>query len=100
MVATDLAMTVPVGTYGRIAPRSGIAVKYGINVGAGVIDIDYTNAVKILLFNHGSGPFHITCGDRIAQLILEKIDDTACVNEVECLTITARGGDGFGSTGK
>lgn len=100
LVSTDIAVTVPAGTYGRIAPRSGNAVKYGIHVGAGVIDADYAGHVKVLLFNLGSKPFHIVWGDRIAQLILEQIHTTASVNEVDSLTDTARGIGGFGSTGR
>lgn len=68
LISTDLLREHTV-----IAPRSGNAVKHGINVGAGVIDADYAGHVKVLLFNHGS-PFRVACGDRIAQLILEKID--------------------------
>ena len=72
-VATDLQVAVPVGCYGRIAPRSGLAVKHGLDVGAGVVDADFRGNVKILLFNFGTEAFTVHLGDRIAQLILEKI---------------------------
>ena len=52
VVQTDISLSVPKGTYGRIAPRSGLAVKHGINTGAGVIDADYTGPIGIVLFNH------------------------------------------------
>lgn len=63
----------PAGTYGRIAPRSGLAVKNFIDVGAGVIDADYRGQVKILLFNHADVDFEVKEGDRVAQLILERV---------------------------
>lgn len=73
LVKTDLAIKVPSGTYGRIAPRSGLAWKNSIDVGAGVIDEDYRGNVGIILFNHSDQDFKISPGDRVAQLILEKI---------------------------
>ena len=72
IVSTGVCATIPMGCYGRIAPRSGLTVKYGIHVGAGVIDPDYTGELKVCLFNLGSVPFEIKKGDKIAQLILEK----------------------------
>lgn len=100
LVSTDISFTVPVGTYGRIAPRSGLAVKHGIQTGAGVVDRDYTGEVKIVLFNHSKKDFEIKKGDRIAQLILEKIVDDAEIVVVESLEESERGAGGFGSTGK
>lgn len=100
LVSTDISFTVPVGTYGRVAPRSGLAVKNGIATGAGVIDRDYTGEVKVILFNHGENDFVVKVGERVAQLILEKIVDDAEVVVVESLEESARGAGGFGSTGK
>lgn len=100
MVSTDISFTVPVGTYGRIAPRSGLAVKHGIQTGAGVVDRDYTGEVKVVLFNHSKDDFKIVKGDRVAQLILEKIVDDAEIVVVESLEDSERGAGGFGSTGK
>jgi dUTP pyrophosphatase len=94
----DLAMIVPHGHYGRIAPRSGLAWKNSIDVGAGVIDEDYRGPVGVILFNFGDEDFVIKQGDRIAQLILEKIS-TPDVEEVDELPETIRGEGGFGSTG-
>lgn len=98
LVGTGIAFTVPYETYGRIAPRSGLAVKKGIQVGAGVIDRDYTGEVKVVLFNHGDEDFVIKKGDRIAQLIIEKIEMPE-VKLVDELLVTERGEGGFGSTG-
>ena len=99
LVATGLSIKVPEGTYGRIAPRSGLAVRNGIQVGAGVIDSDYTGEIKVVLFNSDPNKsFVINPGDRIAQLILEKIECPE-VEEVSDLTSTDRGDGGFGSTG-
>ena len=97
-VKTDLQVRVPDGTYGRVAPRSGLALKHGIDVGAGVIDGDYRGNVMVLLFNFGAFDFHVGRGDRIAQLILEKICVAAPV-ERPSLDATGRGSGGFGSSG-
>lgn len=99
--------------YGRIAPRSGLAVKNGIDVLAGVIDSDYRGEIKVVLINHGTETYIINPGDRIAQLIFEKIEicvdyednpsNTSFVNTIpvtSSLSETTRGEGGFGSTGK
>ena len=83
---------------GRIAPRSGLAVKHSIDTGAGVIDSDYRGQVKVLLFNHSEVDFEIKEGDRIAQLVLERIY-TPEILVVDELEETIRGAGGFGSTG-
>ena len=98
LVNSGLRIRVPAGTYGRIAPRSGLALK-GIDVGAGVIDRDYTGVVKILLHNTSDSDFKVTSGDRIAQLLFEKIANPN-IKIVEALESTDRGSGGFGSTGK
>lgn len=85
-------------TDGRIAPRSGLAAKHMIDTGAGVIDADYRGQVKVLLFNHGENDFDVKEGDRIAQLVLERIY-TPEVLEVQELEESVRGAGGFGSTG-
>lgn len=98
VVQTDLAVAIPPGHYGRVAPRSGLAAKLFIDVGAGVIDCDYRGPLGVVLFNHGADDFHIKPGDRIAQLILEQISNPPVV-EVDDLDATDRGAGGFGSTG-
>ena len=100
LISTGFSMTVPEGTYGRIAPRSGLALKNHIATGAGVIDRDYRGTVGIVLFNHGPDDFKVNRGDRIAQLILERCLDDAKVKVVRSLPSTDRGRQGFGSTGK
>ncbi|KAL7945887.1 dUTP diphosphatase [Trichoderma barbatum] len=99
LVDTDISIATPAGTYGRIAPRSGLASKHFIDTGAGVIDADYRGPVKVLLFNHAEADYEIKEGDRIAQLVLERIV-TPDVVEVEELEESVRGAGGFGSTGK
>lgn len=98
LVGTGITIVLPVGVYGRVAPRSGLAVKHGIQVGAGVIDPDYTGEIKVVIFNHGDKDFEIKKGDRIAQLILERCE-TPDVEEVGSVENTERGSGGFGSTG-
>ena len=98
LVGTGISMAIPIGNYGRVAPRSGLAVKNFIDVGAGVIDADYRGEVKVLLFNFAPTEFKVNVGDRIAQLIIEKYTKTE-VEEVVDLDQTERGEGGFGSTG-
>nr|BAK06601.1 predicted protein [Hordeum vulgare subsp. vulgare] len=98
LVATDLSVAVPHGTYARIAPRSGLAWKHAIDVGAGVVDADYRGPVGVVLFNHSDADFAVKPGDRVAQLVLERIA-TPDVAEVDDLDATVRGDGGFGSTG-
>jgi dUTP pyrophosphatase len=98
MIPTELSIEVPAGHYGRVAPRSGLAMKHGINVGAGVIDSDYRGKVTVVLFNHTTTPFEIKAGDRIAQLIIERCS-TPKIEEIQDHAPTERGEGGFGSTG-
>lgn len=99
LCATDIAIELPQGCYGRLAPRSGLACKHSIHVGAGVIDPDYRGPVKILLFNLEDEEYVIKRGERIAQLICEVIKFPDIV-EQETLSATGRNQSGFGSTGK
>ncbi|AGE56352.1 dUTP pyrophosphatase [Paramecium bursaria Chlorella virus NE-JV-1] len=98
-VPTGLAIVVPENTYGMIASRSGNAKKYGIGVLTGTIDSDYRGEVFVLLFNTSERDFIINKGDRVAQLILSKIE-TPDVAEIIDIGETDRGEGGFGSTGK
>lgn len=97
-ISTGVCASLPPGVYGRIAPRSGLTLKHGIQTGAGVIDPDFTGELKVILFNHGSEPFVIKKGNRIAQMILERCE-TPLIEEVEELKQTQRGERGFGSSG-
>lgn len=100
LISTGIAMAIPIGNYGRIAPRSGLAAKNFIDVGAGVIDSDYRGEVKVLLFNFGENDFKVNAGDRIAQLIIEKYTRTDLEEVIDGdLDATERGEGGFGSTG-
>jgi len=99
LVETDLAILVPPGCYGRIAPRSGLALHHHISVGGGVIDADYRGNVCVILFNHSSTPFQIRRGDRVAQVICEKIVYPE-ICEVQALGDTECDTGGFGSTGR
>lgn len=98
LVSTSLAIAVPLGTYGRVAPRSGLASKHFLDTGAGVIDADYRGEVKVLMFNFSDVDYEVKQGERIAQLVLERIV-TPEVVEVQTLEASVRGAGGFGSTG-
>ena len=100
LVKTGIALQIPDDCYARVAPRSGLTYNHGINVGAGVIDCDYRAEIGVILFNHSKSDFVVNKGDRIAQLIFEKIYTcTPEVVEYTELSDTQRGVGGFGSTG-
>lgn len=102
LIPLGFAATVPEGTYGRIAPRSGRAVKEGLDIMAGVIDRDYVGEWKVLVLN--TDPT-LACvvkhGERIAQVILERAvtDEVLVLSAEQSLVETVRGASGFGSTG-
>ncbi|XP_031704114.1 deoxyuridine 5'-triphosphate nucleotidohydrolase, mitochondrial isoform X1 [Anarrhichthys ocellatus] len=99
MVKTDIQIAVPHGCYGRVAPRSGLAAKHFIDVGAGVVDEDYRGNVGVVLFNFSKASFDVKKGDRVAQLVCERICYPDLV-EQKTLDETERGAGGFGSTGR
>jgi len=100
VVSTGIAVELPPGTYGRIAPRSGLAVKHGLDTLAGVVDPDYQGEVKVVLQNLDvQNPFVIRPGYRIAQLILEQCVTPEVVEVAGIAAETPRGTAGFGSTG-
>lgn len=99
LVYLDLAFRPPKDCYIRIAPRSGLSVNYGVEVGAGVVDPDYTGNVGVLIHNHGEIAYNFRKGDRIAQIICEKYVRVTAI-EVTSLTSTMRGDSGFGRSGK
>jgi dUTP pyrophosphatase len=99
-VATGLILAIPEGYEVQVRPRSGLALKHGITVPntPGTIDSDYRGELKVILINHGTQPFMIQRGDRIAQLVLAPVLQAAW-EEVAELDATERGEGGFGSTG-
>lgn len=100
LISTGLAMAIPNGWCGQINPRSGIASKHKVTVGARVIDAGYRGEVMINLINHGHDEFEIYEGDRVAQILfLPVLTDIEEVDSLDELGSTERGGNGFGSTG-
>ena len=102
LVPTGIALALvdcnPDEYYLRIAPRSGISYKNFLDVGAGVVDVDYRGEVKVLIFNHSDQNFYIKKGDRIAQLIPERREKVKIILK-DALNETERSEGGFGSTG-
>ena len=99
LVNTGIAFQIPMGYYGQIAPRSGLALHHHIHVGAGVVDPDYTSPVQVLLLNFSSQNHAVEVNHHIAQLILEKIA-YPILCEVLQISLTEYGAHGFGSTGQ
>ena len=98
VIKTGIAIAIPPGYYGRVAPRSGLAVKKGIDVLAGVIDSGYRGEVGVVLQNLSNEDFYFSEGERIAQLILEQCNTISWV-DVDELKDSERSDGGFGSTG-
>jgi dUTP pyrophosphatase len=98
LARTGLAVAIPAKYYGRIAPRSGLAMKHGLDVLSGVIDSDYRGEIGCLLYNTGDETIHLPAGTKMCQLIIEKIELPTAV-WADDLDETTRGGGGFGSTG-
>jgi len=98
MARTGLAVAIPVGFYGRVAPRSGLAAKQGLDVLAGVIDSDYRGEIVCVLYNTGDEAIKLPAGSKICQLIIEQIITPEATWAAD-LDETARGAGGFGSTG-
>ena len=99
LVPTGLRIALPVGHVGLVWPRSGLAVKHSIDCGAGVIDAKYRGEIQVLLFNHSDKDFIIEPGDRIAQLLIQKVESINFL-PVDDLDETERNKGGFGSTGR
>lgn len=97
---TGLQIAIPDGYEGQIRPRSGLALNHGITMlnTPGTIDADYRGEIKLIAINHGTDPFTIEHGDRIAQLVITPVVRLPLV-EVTTLPTTKRGSGGFGSTG-
>jgi len=98
-VPTGLRVEIPPGHVGLVWPRSGLAVRHGIDTLAGVIDSDYRGEVKVVLVNHGEEAFTVAPGDRIAQLLIQEVERATFLGAPD-LESTGRGSGGFGSTGR
>ena len=99
-VPTGLVLEIPAGYEGQVRPRSGLAIKAGLTIvnAPGTIDSDYRGELKVLMINLGSDPVSINRGERIAQLLIAPVTRASFV-ESEALSVSERGGGGFGSTG-
>lgn len=108
-VHTGVCLRIPDGYYGRVAARSGLAFKCGLTVGAGVVDSDYRGPITLMMFNQGETPIKLSQGERVAQIVIEKIATPevklVSAKEWEAIcnqekTENLRGSGGFGSTGQ
>lgn len=101
LVPTGLQLEIPAGFEGQVRPRSGLAVRHGVTVlnSPGTIDSDYRGEVAVVLINHGRSPFVIERGERIAQLVIARLEAVEW-HEVSELAPSQRGDGGFGSTGR
>ena len=102
LVPTGVALALPAGHAGFVQPRSGLALRHGITVvnTPGLIDCGYRDEIKVILLNTDrETAYQVTRGDRIAQLVVQRVEE-AFFAEVEALPSTSRGGGGFGSTGR
>jgi dUTP pyrophosphatase len=100
LIPTGLQLAIPVGYEVQVRPRSGLAIKNGITMlnSPGTIDADYRGEVKVIAINHGTEPFRVQHGDRIAQLVVAAVIQPIVI-ESDVLEDTERGEGGFGSTG-
>jgi dUTP pyrophosphatase len=98
-VPTGLRLQIPPGHVGLVWPRSGLAVRHGIDTLAGVIDSDYRGEVRVVLVNHGDEAVAISPGDRVAQLLVQRVERPVFA-AADALEESARGESGFGSTGR
>ncbi len=103
LIPTGVAIAIPHGHEGQVRPRSGLAARHGVTVlnAPGTIDEDYRGELRVLLINHGSEPYVVRHGERIAQLVVAAYArvELASVEDVSALGETVRGSGGFGSTG-
>ncbi len=100
LIPTGIAIELPPQTEAQIRPRSGLALKNGITVinSPGTIDAGYRGEIGIVLINHGSEPFSVTVGSKIAQMVINRFE-TAEIEEADELSDSERGTGGYGSTG-
>ncbi len=100
LISTGIKISIPVGYEAQVRPRSGLAIQYGITVlnSPGTIDADYRGVIKVILINLGKEIFRVNRGDRIAQLVIQRVSSPD-LQEVKNLDSTVRGDGGFGHTG-
>jgi dUTP pyrophosphatase len=100
-IPTGLALAIPIGLEGQVRPRSGLALKHGITVvnAPGTVDSDYRGEIAVVLINLGHEPYTVTPLQRIAQLVIARVEQ-ANIELVDELDVTARGAGGYGSTGE
>jgi dUTP pyrophosphatase len=100
LVSAGIRISIPEGYEAQVRPRSGLAFRHGIGVlnGPGTVDSDYRGVVSVILFNFGKEPFTVRRGDRIAQMVIQKVVKAEWIESVE-LDETERKSGGFGSTG-
>ena len=97
MIATGVSMTMPFGTYGRLASKSGNSLYHSLEVGAGIVDSDYTGEIWVLLYNFSKEPYLVKKGHPVAQLVLEKAEIPDLVYQTGPTKSAVRGNQGFGS---
>lgn len=104
LVRLGFAVSFPQGYEIQIRPRSGLALKHGVTVlnSPGTVDCDYRGEMMVMLINHGPDVFHVSQGDRVAQMVVKRVYDRMNVffKEVDELQESDRGAGGFGSTGR
>jgi len=99
IIRTDIGFHFPNNVYGEIWGRSGLAKNYGITVGGGLIDTDFTGDVRVLIFNHDATDYLVRRGDRIAQIVFKQCIPIR-LRTISKVSITEHGHKGFGSTGR
>ena len=101
LVPTGLTIALPPGYEAQVRPRSGLAAKHGVTVlnAPGTVDADYRGEIGVLLINHGTAPFEVRRGERIAQMVIASVVRAELVPATS-LSATDRGSGGFGSTGR
>jgi dUTP pyrophosphatase len=101
LVPTGVALALPAGYEAQVRPRSGLALREGITMlnSPGTVDSDYRGEICAVVINHGREPYRIRRGDRIAQLVVQRVPEVVLV-EVESLPESVRGAGGFGHSGE
>ena len=96
IIDTGIQLIIPTGHYGRLAAKSEKSKNHSLEVGAGVIDMDYTGSLQVIMYNHSDKPYNVGQGEPVVQIILEKIS-IPLLKEVKEVSSTSRGDRGFGT---